>query len=252
MKEPQSQAQGEWLVERLRFSAFPSAARTMSFQNVWETVVGSRPETTTQSTKHERTTEQGEFGEGSLVWQVDPRRVDWHYVPKNDREGILPNLGNLASAIAAFDPIVDTWLNAESDWRRLACGAVLQWPVESLSAAKHKLREFLPTVQFDPEICEDVRLRINRFIQATHGIDGVSRINRVADWQVVFWKQLQFEAAGAELSATDTGVQACVQVELDINTDALREEAIPSAALQEIVAALRSHLKHLAEHGDQA
>ena len=88
--------------------------------------------------------------------------------------------------------------------------------------------------------------------RATQGIEGVSRINRVADWQVVFWKQFQFEAAGAELSATDTGVQACVQVELDINTDALREEAIPSAAVQEIVAALRSHLKHLAEHGDQA
>jgi hypothetical protein len=216
-----------WQVEALRLTGFPSPAARVQPESWWRDVTNESPEIRTSQLKTGGLKDEGTYGRGKLTLAVAPTRIDWILTTVADEKPEAPgfrHLGQFIQTLESFQCLMERWLEftAFPLMQRLAFGAVLLQPVESLQEGYRQLGMYLPFVKLDPEPSSDFLYRINRSRNSSIGIDGL-QINRLSTWSVASTALVEFSAAalarGAIRSIPGLTLFAC-RLEVDINTAA--------------------------------
>ncbi|MDA2926834.1 hypothetical protein MYX78_06310 [Acidobacteria bacterium AH-259-G07] len=243
-----------WESELLRLTAFPSPATRIVEPNWWERVVGEPAETRT-SRPRERLglQEEGKLEDRYLVLTIQPDRIDWVLTPVVDRretEEFL-TMGPFLVTVEAFLNLMLSWLRLDDcpSLVRLAFGAVLLQPTNSLDRGYRKLLEYLPKVEIDLVGASNFFYQINRRRTSNSGIDGLD-VNRLSKWSVQARQGLRL-AVGETLVKYKTQEKrfAC-RLELDINTAPEFEGELVQEKLPEIFQELVNLGREISEKGD--
>lgn len=154
-----------------------------------------------------------------LVGQVERVQVVAQYIPTRlDLIAVLRPDGTQHDAAEAQRIVRDAGRKlAERALNRLAVGMILQSLECSQPDAVRTLLEFEPDLPVDPEVDTDVTFTINR-----PSLWRSLRVNRLR--RLITVANLKLQGMGAVV--TSEGLSYLAQVEVDVNTDAARTQAI--------------------------
>ena len=234
--------QTNWQVEALRITAFPENNTSA----LWKQCVGKEP----TDIRIQRTeTREVKYKNGRIFLIEHPGRIEWQYLAKqDDNEPLrLPIIGSLEEELDVIVELARKWLNLSDKFQlnRLAFGAVLLNPVESMLRGYENLQEFLPflaSVDLS-ENSSDFNYQVNR--QRNSKIIAGLPINRLTRWSVIRLKQFDL----TQTRVTDLNLVAS-RLELDINTSPDRISSLPSADLANLFDELVQMGLELSEKGD--
>jgi hypothetical protein len=242
-----------WQSNQLQIVVFPKTPMVGVNQNWWRQVTGRDPDET--STKKLETSATGEFNEWNLVLTVDLLRIIWTLSPKIDPANPslgMPILGAYAIARDAFLEAMKAWIASSCPpIKRMAFVALLIQGAESHEDAYQLLQRYLiKTIQIDP-LSTDFHYRINRRRRS----DTTDlTINRLSTWSALkVTVSAQAFIPGQEQSIARRQIakdQYSAFLQLDMNTDADREDEIPIGKLPMLVDELVVHADYLALNGD--
>lgn len=219
----------DWKAELLRVTAFTSIHPGEHAMAWWESAVGEAPETDrSELRKHERVV-SGEFHEHSLTLRVQMNRVDWLWAAK--LEGPTPNpetLGPLSDVGPRLLELTRVWFDHPTlpEIRRIALGAVLVSPVDSLQEGYGQLDGYLPSVRVDVEGATDFLFQINR-PRKSKSLEGLM-LNRLCKWNVAVVNLMAVEGA----AVVPGGERHHCRLELDLNSSPKWEDGLPVESLQ--------------------
>jgi hypothetical protein len=242
-----------WQPNQLQIVVFPKTPMVGVHQRWWQQLTGRDPDET--STKKLESTVVGEFNEWSLVLTVDLLRIIWTLTPKTDPANpiiSMPTLGAYLLARDAFLKPMKTWITSLCPpIKRMAFAGLLVQGAESHGDAYQLLQRYLiRTVQIDPA-STDFQYRINR---RTPSVRSALSINRLSTWSALkVAVSARAFIPGHEQSFTRHQVfedQYGALLQLDINTDAEREDEIPGGERPALLDELVSHADSLASTGD--
>jgi hypothetical protein len=240
----------DWQGQLARLTVFPSQDAITRSAEWWQAATDDQPDETTMNPKKGSGQIQGAFGQGKLILNLEPDRIDWLLAPA-DREmgeqtnGEFPTLGPATEMVNTFSAIAEKWLTQDSlpAIARIAFGAVLLHPEADRRAGYLRLPDYVP-VQVNPE-SSDFLYQINPPPVASEtGIEGL-HLNRLSKWSVVTLQSFAFKmsATGVTAQRADPQVTA-LRLELDINTVPAFAGPFPHARLvhvfRELVAAGRA------------
>ena len=217
----------------------------------WRDLMKEKPDKSfIERTKH-NSEEVGVHRDGVIILTTDPSRSHLRYgllVP-NDVEDFTkldaaPNLGPFADVLEWFQPLALKWMQFLSGVSRIGLGAELLWHVDSHEDGYRMLDKLLPDVKVDPKSL-DLIYRINRRRDLPVGNDTLT-VNRLSTWGV---KRFAFEQTRGSMSTAQSAFYAA-HAELDINTVADREEALPQGLLTELLPELVNLAAEIAAQGD--
>jgi len=208
-----------WKATLLRFTLFPGESKQIVSQDWWQQAVGPSPDEVVTKPKSNEQLVAGVFGDGRLVLQASPARIDWIYsaLPlMADAEGI-PQLGPVESTFSQFTEPIERWLALDScpTAGRVAFGAILDSEVDTKEDGYTLLNQLLPSVEIDSE-AEDFQFQINR-PRIVSVLDQEIRVNRLSRWSVIKLVEVQLGSQLIQLPMIPT--EGYVHLELDINTD---------------------------------
>ena len=208
----------EWQAEGLRVSAFMAEPNDPGQLGLWQAVGGDMPEVSQFHPREQRGQEGGPFLGGWLTVEVTAGRIDWRLRADNREPPVeLPTIGQYGTAVQDFREPMRKWLEGGLKLSRLAFGAVLLMPTESVVAAYQTLDGLLPSVKIDPENTRDLVYRINRRRPSRGPMQGL-QINRLCTWSAGQLRSAMIELTeGAELRQIGKPQDIC-KLELDINT----------------------------------
>lgn len=245
-------SESNWQVESLRLTAFPSPAAIVE-PTWWKTLFKDEPEKRISKQKVGVLQEEGSFGEGRLVLQVQRNRIDWVSgvdPEKINEEKDFPSIGSFEKTIETFADLMRQWLQLGLSVQRLAFGTVLHYPVRNKQSAYEKLSKFLgSSVVLDPVGSSDFLYRINRPRDSGLGIEGLS-INRLAKWSAVIWQVQDLTFSPGFIKSTSGQESHASRLELDINTNPDFERDLPSEKLIDIFNKLIEFGKEISIKGD--
>jgi hypothetical protein len=251
-----AQPETEWIVQTLRITAFPARGAETPTPPSWKSLLECDPERQVGKPRVGERVEEGPFESGKLQLRVLPDRYHWVYAPKDDAEEVeeaFPNIGPYTSVLLPFVKLMERWVETNPRIVRLAFGAVLLLPAESLEESYRRLDALLPAVKIDPIGTSDVSFTINRPRPSTTGIPNLT-INRLMRWSVVAIKKVQ-------LTVTPPGVQvvqdhldkpdgiACL-LDLDLNTAPAHSSVFEKPQLMLVLKELVELGEEIAEKGD--
>ncbi|MCG3117206.1 MAG: hypothetical protein LLH30_16170 [Candidatus Manganitrophus sp. SA1] len=253
---PVTESKPGWHVETLRITAFPSPAADIGEPNWWKSLFKDEPEKRTSKQKVGLLQEEGPFGEGRLVLQVQRNRIDWVLGVDSDKirerldEKDFPSIGLFEETVEPFADLMRQWLRLGLSIQRLAFGAVLVFPVGNKQSAYENLSKFIgSSVKLDPVGSSDFLYRINRPRDFGSGLEGLS-INRLAKWSSFVW-QVQDMALSPGFIKSTLGQEAhASRLELDINTNPNFERDLPPERLINIFDRLIEFGKEISVRGD--
>jgi hypothetical protein len=209
--------------ELLRISAFPISGATV-VPNSWKEITGNDPDEISKHPPPVQSLEAGPFFVGRLSVGYQPGRIDLILLPDQtaQSEGLqLRHVGDFGSAMDSFLPAARKAFRPDMVMQRLAVGAVLLHPVDSVEDGYKVLRSILPVAREIPETASDFSLQLNVPIMLS--VTGISdiRINRLLKWAVARF-QLMNMVGGSGVPTQIVGGEEmyAVRVEMDINTPA--------------------------------
>lgn len=212
-----------WEAEHLRLTCFTSAPLGTN-QHWWERICGGAPNSTISRLKGSHLVEEGAYGPGVLVVEIQPGRIDILLKPAiNEKEALgIPVLGIYAEVLPQFQEMINRWVKLEDipTISRVAYGTTLNRAVESVQAGYRTLAELLPALKIDIENSSDLMYQINRPRKALVNMPGL-HINRLSKWAVA---RLRLYTSPHETIKTLSLEQYACRLELDINT-------VPDSAL---------------------
>ncbi|MCI0464133.1 MAG: hypothetical protein L0Z62_44940 [Gemmataceae bacterium] len=257
-----------WQAVNLRLTAFP--AEVASPQELakwpgWEATFGSPPPNSASKERGQEIREEGAFEGNWLSLTRNPARLDWRLkatlapdptwrlkatlAPDPTMEE-LPSVGAFVDALPPFQEAMLRWLAVAPPLNRLAFGAVLALPVTEREAGYQTFSALLP-FQLDPVTSRDFMYQINRpRASTTPGVEQLE-INRLSKWLVARFTFVKVNFTGAQVRAhraEDKGYQC--RLELDINTPAERQEALPNAVYPGLFRELVGMACEIAKEGD--
>ncbi len=240
-----------WQAEALRFTGFIPGVSPEFAKGVWKNLIGEDPESQTQKPRQSLISETGPWGPGTLTIEIHPIRIDCVLRPRSLKGDEPPPeiLGPFDDVITAYDKIIHKLLELDQfpPLTRLAYGAVLRIPVETLIDAMKLLNDFLPAVKIDPESSSDLTYRINRKRKMRVGEKEIL-FNRLNTWQTIRSSFISIDLA-EKGTAHRQDVNLAARLDLDINT-APSEEPFGREELIPIYSTLRELGTELAEKGD--
>ncbi len=244
-----------WLARGFRLSLFPSAPM-YGKPSWWEEIVGRPPDSESSQRSQGLVQQAGVFEGGQLALITRPSRIDWTFgaVEGEPSSGDIPSLGAFSSVLELFTSLAHRWLSSCSSATRLAFGADLVQPSDSIAAAYLRLGYYLQSIKIDPENSSDFFYRINRPRLSRSGINGL-KINRLSSWSVLQARLLSFEVAAvgrpksSHVSLAPSAQPAC-RVELDINSSADFVGDLPSDTLNVLFSELIELANEIATQGD--
>jgi len=244
----------DWQVEQLRLTVFPLQDLREPTPDWWSKVVGTEPEIKTVQ-KGVGIREAGPIRNGycNLVLQVQGPRIDWLAVAVNKGEPLKGFLtfDTVKGAVAVFRELLDPWVKDVAPFKRIGLGAVLVMPVENREVGYRTVSRYLPAVKLDPSVSSDFSYSINRPRPSKSGIDGL-KVNRLSRWSVVQVQEFQVQGTvpgGVALVEGAADFQA-VRVELDVNTAAERNDALPQDRQLSVFHELTGLVEEIAARGD--
>ena len=245
----------DWQVEQLRFTAFTLKPTPVAEINWWNNLTRETPKTKTQRPRDGTTIEEGPFNNGKLVIQSNPIRIDFLFVPDEERQpraNAFLLIGALPECLDLFIPLVMEWFKLDTcpDVQRIALGAILRLPVPDKEAGYRQLSFYLPSVDIDSENSFDFLYQINRPILSTSGISEL-RINRLNKWAVSRMGMINVVVAEQPKIHLDTSIDSfSCRLELDINTHHDWNKQLPSDMLPNIFNEFGELTKQIVKNGD--
>lgn len=242
----------QWKAGLFRLSVFPSPSAQIEKPTWWSDLVGEPPEKTTSQPRTGGFQDEGEYEDNKLMLSVQPLRIDWMLVPQED---VLPAanflaLGTFPEFLTRFRQLMERWFQLEScpTAQRLAFGAVVLLPVESLQDGYQQLSAYLP-FEMDWENASDFNYQINRRRDSGSEIPDL-KINRLSKWSVAsaMLGGITF-APGRARSSAHQPSYAC-RLELDINTAQEFPGEITREQLPQIFQELTTLGREIVEQGD--
>ncbi len=250
-----------WEAESLRATGIFPPGVTLETVPLWRTLSDQPPEQISELPQQGVRQEIGMLGHGQLIISQTTNRVDIIYAPKQAQlpsaapaiaTGVtgLPTVGAFEQALQEFVPIVHRWLNAAQSVGRLAFASVLLHRVATARDGYEILRELLlPHVKVDPEGSSEMLWQINR--KRVSKVLSNKNINRLSKWSLAQLRRVEMtiENAGILPAATGT-LDTAVRVEIDINTEDVRDP-LPPEALVPLFDELCGLAREIAKNGDR-
>ncbi len=208
---------GEWQTELLRLTVFRPPGERDPGVDLWQRITGDVPDSQSVKPKTSERQEAGAFGEGKLLLQVDPIRLDWFYFPdQNRKDGDRAGVSFPAS-LELFCGAMKKWLVDCSSITRMAFGAVLRLPVADRGTGYRRISELLP-FNVDPGTSSDFLYQINKPLEST--VVAGLKINRLSKWSVGFIakQSIEFNVPNTEAVVRTLSQDSHCRIELDINT----------------------------------
>lgn len=246
----------DWQVGTLRLTTFLTDSLRSLETTWWSDILDVQAENMNQQTREGLRQEGGSFKRGELLLAVKLDRVDWHYIAKVDNvmnEEGFPTISDFPSSLEDFLPLMRQWLKLENcpSIGRMAFGAVLLSPVESLHNGYVKLLTHLPKFDLDPDSTQDFLYQVNRWRKSELGIPHL-QVNRLSKWSVPDLVNIRFRTSKSSPKPTNLGDShhfAC-RLDLDINTTQEFPDTLPQERLYDILDELVNFGKEIAEKGD--
>ena len=246
----------QWQAESYRLSAFLSPSAQLSEQDLWERLTGELPERKSVEPKKGIQQEEGKFKdtklEGQLILTAQPTRIDWQLVPRADLSELgAPTIGIFSESVEVFLTLMLRWLELAPSVQRLAFGAVLTQPTNSLKDGLHDLSRYLPTIDLD-ENSSDFFYQINRPRKFPLSNFEDFSINRLSKWTVYEWEFGLFIGPDPTqfTQYSTTSKQFTIRLELDINTSASFASDLNPDELPGLLQKLVEYGKEIALEGD--
>jgi hypothetical protein len=214
-----------WQAEFLRVTAFPISGATDLLPNSWKQITGNNPDEISKHPPPMQSFEAGPFFGGRLSVGHQPGRIDLVLMPDltTQSEGSqLRHIGDLGSAMKNMLPAAEKMFRPDVVMQRLAVGAVLLHPVETVADGYKVLRSILPVAREIPETASDFSLQLN--VPVSLSVTGIGdiRINRLLRWAVARFQIMNMVGGGSGVPTQIVGGAEThvVRVEMDINTPA--------------------------------
>jgi hypothetical protein len=241
-----------WQVASMRISAFPSEVVPTERLSWWDDIVGFPPETVVSRPKAGQYQAQGEFEGRRLALQIQPGRIEWSVSPlvKASEEDSDILVGPFPDVLASLLKVVANWLPSAPALTRVAFGAILVQPVESVGSGYALLQRYLrPAVVVDPTGSSDLFYQINRPRTSTSGIEGL-RINRLSKWSVQVAQRITVTLGADGVAARNLGQDIGCRLELDVNTGQDFASKLPAERLGALLQELPDLGSEIAQKGD--
>ncbi len=242
-----------WQAAGLRVTLFCPPLPKIEQPTWWTDLVGYPPDQVISQPKAGQYQEEGIAEDRKLVLQVQPERVDWHFVPRELPPGEvieIPSTGSLPEALAVFAKLVGRWLSVSPPVTRLALGAVLFQPVENREAGYTQIGNYLPVIKLDPKGSTDFFYQINR-PRISQTVKSL-RLNRLSKWSVLI-----FQSFGVTLDKKEVQTvgykdpKSACRLEFDINTSEDFRGELPRETLPRLFQELVDLGKEIAATGDR-
>lgn len=257
--KPDPQALSAWHIGGLRLTAFAVSDAPLKDRGWWQILMDEPPETSITRPREGMQSAEGPCYGGTLINQLQLNRIDWLLSPAPDQEpGDIgfPTIAPFPELLDSFTQLMIRWLDSEvcPALQRLAFGAILYLPVDSMVEGYQQLSAYLPSVVLDVEGSSDLLYRINRPRESASGISGL-KVNRLSKWIVATSALIEqmIDWSEGSLSAGDFGRTrqsfAC-QLELDINTQPGLQKPLPQQHLTQVFEELVNLGKEIAVRGD--
>ena len=232
---------------------FPTIQPVSVTQDWWREVIGHDP---TESVKrpHEKI-EAGDADDILVVLTTDIVKISWTITRRID-------VANPPMAVPTFDSFTDSrdrfvrlmrpWVSTQPvPIKRMGFVTNLFQDSQSHVDAYSLLARYLPRVEVDPESF-DFTYRVNRRRPSNSGIPDLL-INRVSIWSAMKIQSIfgAFSGPGLQhtlLPVSDTHYKAVLN--LDINSDSDRVDALPQGNLAELFDELIALATEIATFGD--
>ena len=210
-----------WLAESLRLTAFPDAPIDPMALRVWrDELFGAPPAEIRRMPQEARAVEEGPALDGRLRAEIRTNRIDWGLSPAGSASWAdqLPDRSGYEACMHGFGDRMREWLStAVPPLCRLAFGAVLLLPAESVADANRRLAGLLPTVKIDAENVHDFLYRVNRRRESESGIPEL-QLNCLSTWSVIELVRIDIEAAGQPAAMHSSSSRFACRLEWDINS----------------------------------
>ena len=222
-----------WQVQQLRLTTFPVMPTDAIIAcDLWRKVLGVEEESNTQ--KKDVRVVEGIAENLRIQLVLEPDRLEWRFAPDVDPDALpsdIPAIGPFSDTLSRCDRYIRPFLTSDCPAiKRLAFGAVLSQGASTYETGYQTLKRYLPSVTVSPESA-DFLYRINRKRHA-RSLSGESLlVNRLSTWNVVRYVLQIVKVRSTEVTVDSPPERIACRAELDINTDATREAAIPQDQL---------------------
>ncbi|KUY80639.1 hypothetical protein [Burkholderia sp. RF4-BP95] len=216
---------GAWEVQSLRAS-FISQQPVGKAEDWWQIAVGVAPEQVTSKPNVLEHSETGAFGPGRLDMRIAFNRADWIYSAVDAGGPKLPILGGAADFLSALRKPVKTWLEAKGNevpWVRVAFGAVLLMPVDSIKDGNAAIGDYLPILNSKESNVKDLFVQVN-YPRESKNLDG-SVVNRLIKLSTLSLQLINITPVGPVPSISDS--MYC-RAELDFSTPVDHANPLPA------------------------
>ena len=244
----------EWRTEGLRLTAFTLNPIDLEEVARWADLTGEEPDISQARPRDKVLVEAGPYLGGWLTLELGAMRVDWRLaVNPNEPPAELMVLESFGVLREKFRGLMGKWLKRSPPMKRLAFGAVLLLPVDSMVDGYKQLDRLLPSVKIDAENSSDINYRINRRRPSKSGIAGLE-INRLSTWSVARFRESMWqipvdEPSQSRVHELGDPVHAC-RLELDINTVPGSDRRLKKGALASLLDELVEFGSEIASKGD--
>jgi hypothetical protein len=152
----------QWETMSLRATAFYVGPLDVGPIRWWEELAGQASESKTVRAGVGQLVEQGTLGNRVLQLQIQPGRIDWLLLPKEDPESAgFSVLGDFGESKDYFSSLVSPWLGKGPRLVRLAFGAQLVIPTPNVEVAMRIMSEALPHLDLKDAGARDLVFQIN-------------------------------------------------------------------------------------------
>lgn len=220
-----------WQATEFHLIGFPLTPQVGVEQNWWNDLTGGDAVSTRSRVER---VDKGPCRGRELTLSIDPLRVIWKadFLPSPDTAAVI--IGSYVEVRDWFSALMQQWLaGACPPLKRLSFAAKTVLRTQSRDQAYTQLNDYLPDVNVAPA-SRDFMYRINRPRESELGIPGL-RINRLVTWsavKIMFQMNMRTIGGPAE-TVTQQDLEGCL-VQLDINTNEDRTDAIPHERLPDV------------------
>jgi len=214
----------DWEVQILRFTGFLPPSFKANHKAWWKIITGDEPENRIEKPKENLIEDSGRFNlglnEGNLKLTIKPDRIDLLYDSIiNLKSPEIPSLGNYGQIVNNYiENIISKLILDTNDFpplTRLAFGAVLFQPVETVENIFELLSSYIKCIDFD-SVSKNTDFQYNTNRPRDVEIDGNQiTINRLMKWNARISQLIKFNPSTniPQVSSYPAGF-----LELDINT----------------------------------
>jgi hypothetical protein len=238
----------KWQTASLRITGFQFGALELDSVRWWEALTGKPADSRNARPGIGQLVESGVIDGRVIQLQIQPGRIDWLLLPKDDPESeAFASLGDYDSSLVYFSELISKWMVQAPPLNRLAFGALLLIPTVDQAQATEILARILQDVTLNWAGIKEFVLQVNR-PEPSAVLPEIGPINRLVKWQTIVQKKIVANLLPASHAPFTTSEQTAVSLELDMNTvtptDATKQ--IPPGRLIPVLVELIEHATHIA------